>query len=289
MSTTRTGQLAIGFRRGGSPWQQDIGAVAAWAKANDFSGVDTRGSVEEVQALTAAGLRIGSVDLAEWRGMISPDPAKRAAAVARNREQIQTLAPLGAKAFFTVMLPEQPDLPRAENFKHMVAGYTDLMPALEAAGAQIVIEGWPGPGALCCTPETVRAFFKECPSRGAGFNYDPSHLIRMGIDPLRFLREFVNRIGHVHAKDTELLDERRYELGTEQPAALTPGVHFGGTSWRYTIPGHGQMHWTEAFGILAAAGYTGMVAVELEDGNFNGTEAGEQQGLVFSRQYLEGC
>ena len=38
-------------------------------------------------------------------------------------------------------------------------------------------------------------------------NFDPSHLIRMGIDPLRFLEEFIDSVYHVHGKDTEILAE----------------------------------------------------------------------------------
>ncbi len=34
-----------------------------------------------------------------------------------------------------------------------------------------------------------------------GFNFDPSHLIWQGVDPVEFIREFPNRIYHVHMKD----------------------------------------------------------------------------------------
>ena len=33
-------------------------------------------------------------------------------------------------------------------------------------------------------------------------------------------------------------------------------------------------------------GYQGMVSIELEDENFNGSEAGEKRGLIVSRDYL---
>ena len=67
------------------------------------------------------------------------------------------------------------------------------------------------------------------------------------------------------------------------------GIGFGGSHWRYTIPGHGIMRWVEGFGMLAGRGYDGFVSVELEDANFNGSEDGEKQGLLLSRRYLEGC
>jgi sugar phosphate isomerase/epimerase len=34
-----------------------------------------------------------------------------------------------------------------------------------------------------------------------GFNFDPSHLLWQGVDPVEFIREFPDRIYHVHIKD----------------------------------------------------------------------------------------
>ena len=122
-----------------------------------------------------------------------------------------------------------------------------------------------------------------------GINYDPSHLLRMGIDPLRFLQEFIERIYHVHGKDTEIVEERLYEYGHEQTATFAKNISFGNQAWRYAIPGHGIMRWKEAFSRLAEAEYKGIISVELEDANFNGSEKGEKLGLLKSLQYLEGC
>jgi len=187
------------------------------------------------------------------------------------------------------MLPEDPGAPPREVFDAMVSSYTELAPVLEAHKAKIVIEGWPGPGALCCTPESYRAFFEACPSPALGVNYDPSHLIRMGIDPLRFLEEFMGRVYHVHAKDTELFDDERYEYGTEQKPLFGASPRFGGPFWRYTLPGHGVMRWKKAFGMLQPAGYSGCVSVELEDCHFSGRQETEQAGLIASSRFLQSC
>ena len=288
-STTRTGKFPIGFRRFGG-WQSDLPSLIAWAKENRFGVIDLGRDADKVAAtVTAAGIRIGSADLAEWQKLISPDAATRAAGVERNTAFIEACVAAGARNFFVVMLPEKPELPRPENFEYMLEGFSKLAPVLEKAGARIVIEGWPGPGALCCTPETLRALFERIPSPSMAINYDPSHLVRMGIDPLRFLREFASRVHHVHGKDTDLLPERLYLLGSEQPAVFTQKIGWGGNHWRYTIPGHGVVNWCEIFRILTDAGYKGCVSVELEDANFNGAEATEKAGLIFARSYLESC
>ncbi len=287
---TRTGGYPIGFRRGWSDWQKDTAGMIGWAKENGLEVVDIGRDGDTVgKAVIDAGLRIGSVDLLEWEGMISADPAKRADAVAKNAEYVKACAAYGVVNHFLVMLPEDNTLPRSQNFDYMVESFNGLAPALEANKARIIVEGWPGPGALCCTPEGYRAFLAECPSQAMGVNYDPSHLIRMGIDPLRFLREFVGRVYHVHGKDTELFVDNLYEYGHEQPPTFGKEMGFGSMAWRYTIPGHGVAGWTQIFSILKAAGYDGGVSIELEDMNFNGSEAGEKQGILLGARYLEGC
>ena len=290
MARTRTGGFPIGFRRMWFGWQKDLKALLAWAREERFGAIDLGNDADQTAALAVEkGFRLGSVDLQDWRKMISPDKATRDEAVANNIAYIKACAAFGPMNHFLVMLPEKAELPRSENFGYMVESYSRLAPVLEENQAKIVIEGWPGAGALCCTPEGYGAFFKQCPSKSMGVNYDPSHLLRMGIDPLRFLRECVDRVYHVHGKDTELLDEGLYQYGNLQPPTFGKHRGFGEMCWRYAIPGHGSVRWVEIFRILAEAGYTGAVSVELEDENFCGTEEGEKAGLIHARNFLEGC
>jgi sugar phosphate isomerase/epimerase len=287
---TYTGNFPIGFRRSRAEWQKDLPTLLAWAQGNDLEAIDL--GVDAPQAaptVIEAGLRIGSVDLLEWPGMIAADKAIRTEAIAKNVEYIRACAALGPLNYFLVMLPKEPNLPRAENFGYMVESFSQLAPALEENRARLVIEGWPGPGALCCTPEGYRAFFKECPSQAMGVNYDPSHLLRMNIDPLRFLREFVDRVYHVHGKDTEILTENLYEYGSEQPPTFAQTIPYGSLHWRYTIPGHGQTRWVEIFRILKGHGYAGCVSIELEDANFYREAEAEKFGILQGARFLMGC
>jgi sugar phosphate isomerase/epimerase len=286
---TRTGNYPIGFRRGGTEWQRDIDSLIVWAKKNDLEAIDLGKDANVIgQKVLDAGLRIGSVDLRENKGMISPDRTTREKAVEDNAEFIHECSALGQTNFFLVMLPEKPQLPRAENFEYMVDSFSQLAPILEKYESQIVIEGWPGPGALCCTPEGYRALFSAISSKAMGINYDPSHLLRMGIDPLRFLREFGDRVFHAHGKDTEILTENQYEYGTEQPATFMKPISFGAYSWRYTIPGHGITRWVEVMNILKEKGYQGGISIELEDSNFNGPTNTEQDGILQGARFLTG-
>lgn len=290
MFATRTGNFPIGFRRGWSDWQRDLGGLTTWAKENGMAVLDLGNDGDKHSAdVVAAGLKIGSVDLPSWSGLITEDAGERADAVATQAAYVEACAAHGVNNYFLVMLPKDAKKSRKENFGYMVEGLNLLAPHLEKHGGRLVIEGWPGEGALCCTPEGYRAAIKEVASTSVGINYDPSHLIRMGIDPIRFVEEFADRVYHVHGKDTEIFAEDQYEFGTEQSATFAKGKGFGAFHWRYTIPGHGQMRWVKAFEILAARGYTGAVSIELEDQNFNTDEAGEKQGLLAGAQFLASC
>lgn len=290
-ATTRTGAFPIAFRRGWSDWQKDVDQVAAFARAQRFAGIDV-GAIPraEIDRIAATGLRIGTIDLpGPWSDLASSDAGKRAAASDRILAYAATVVDR-CRIFFTVVIPEDQARRRAENFAFAVDGHQRLCAGLAKLGATLAIEGWPGGdphlASLACTPADYRAFLKELPRESAGINFDPSHLVRMGIDPVRFVGEFAPQIRHVHAKDTEISPEDLYEHGWSQPATFAKGHGFGGHYWRYTIPGHGQVRWTRCFEVLAQAGYKGMVSIELEDERFNVSADGERDGLNAGRDFL---
>lgn len=289
--TTRTGHYPIGFRRGWGNWQKDLKTLAAWAKEHGFEAIDL-GAATAADAATVrdAGLRVGTADIPGLKAVANPDPAQRRDAIERATQYIQQTAALGIKTFFAVIVPADPAQPRGENYKLAVEGLAPVCHAAHAAGASLAVEGWPGGSPylanLACTPETVRALLKDI-GPGFGLNYDPSHLIRLGVDHIRFLREFAPHVKHVHGKDTDLDADALYEYGTLSSAFAKPHG-FGEWAWRYTLPGHGQTRWVEVLSVLKNAGYQGIVSVELEDENFNGSDEGEQAGLLHALNYLRG-
>ena len=291
MAKTATGDFPIGFRLPGGNWTRPYSNAAAFAVENGFEFLDLSiESVDELKPVKDAGCGIGSIDMIRWQDLISPDAGKRKDAADANAQFIRTVAAEGVDVFFVVLLPEDPNRARSENFGFAVDSYSRLSEAVADTGAKIVIEGWPGPGpnypALACTPEGYRAFIREVPGDVIGVNFDPSHLIRMGIDARRFLEEFAPHVYHVHGKDTELLRDNLYEFGNLQAATFAKPRGFGAYHWRYTIPGYGESRWTELFEILESAGYAGRVSIELEDDRYNGTDQGEKDGLIASRDFL---
>jgi sugar phosphate isomerase/epimerase len=251
-------------------------------------------SPEVIRQVTAAGLKIGTVDLARpWESLACGDAARRNLAADHAAIFIKASVAAGARTFFVIAFPDDPTRKRSASLTLAAKGYGRLCQAIAGTGAKIAIEGYPGSApyfsALACTPEGYRTFFDAVGSDVLGVNFDPSHLVRMGIDPVRFLGEFAPRVWHVHAKDAVINAEELYQFGNLQPANLARPHGWGGYHWRYAVPGAGGIDWPTLLRMLKEAGYKGSVSVELEDENFNGTEEGEKQGLIAARDYLAGA
>lgn len=168
--------------------------------------------------------------------------------------------------------------------------FPEVVSHAEEKGIYMALEGWPGPApqypAIGCTPETIRAMFNHIPSKHFGLNYDPSHLVRLGIDYLRVLAEFGDRVNYCHGKDTEILRDELYEFGT-LPTTFGANYGFSDGSWRYTIPGHGDVEWGKVAVRLEKIGYKGPISIELEDQRFWGSLEAEQQGIIKAKNHLE--
>lgn len=108
---------------------------------------------------------------------------------------------------------------------------------------------------------TARRALKAVKNRKAfGFNFDPSHLQWQGVDPVRFLKEFPNRIYHVHMKDTAVTLDGESSL-------LASHLNFGtpGRGWDFRSMGRGDVQFEEIIRTLNAMNYTGPLSVEWED------------------------
>jgi sugar phosphate isomerase/epimerase len=150
----------------------------------------------------------------------------------------------------------------------------------EQRGMRVAFENWMGfwghvpftPLNMGGSPDTWDAWFNAVPSKALGIEFDPSHLYWQGIDHLRALREYKDRVYHVHAKDTEMLPERRYRGGVN------------GDYFRFRIPGYGEINWAAFISALDEIGYNGGIAIEHEDPIYSGERFDE--GLVRGWQVL---
>ncbi|MGL4513909.1 MAG: sugar phosphate isomerase/epimerase family protein [Lacipirellulaceae bacterium] len=111
-----------------------------------------------------------------------------------------------------------------------------------------------------------------------GFNFDPSHLLWQGVDPVEFLRAFPDRVYHCHVKDAIVtLDGRT--------GVLASHLNFGDPrrGWDFRSPGRGGVNFEEIIRALNVCGYTGPLSVEWEDSGME-REQGAREACEFVKR-----
>ena len=188
--------------------------------------------------------------------------APRDQAIAHYRKAIQLTRELDCSVV-SGMTGRDNGLSIEHNLPRFADYFREIAQIAEDVGVRIAFEPYPG-GVLghgpyvwqnmATTPELWDRLFEVVPSPALGLEYDPSHLVWQGIDYLAAIRDYGDRIYHVHAKDILIDSERLKRVG----------VHGRGW-WRFVIPGLGQLDWPGIFAALKDAGYDGDMALEHED------------------------
>ncbi|MFI7275471.1 sugar phosphate isomerase/epimerase family protein [Streptomyces sp. NPDC049879] len=269
--------------------------VAVWPRAG---GRDFEAGHLPVASFTAAdadatralfdrhGLELSA--FAYYENNLHPDPARRAEIAAHLRHAIDAAAVLGVPWVGT-FIGRDPSKSVAENQQE---AERVLPPLVEYAGERgvgiiienCVMEGWHPdgyPGNIAYSPELWEWMF----SLGLYLNWDPSHLMWLGIDPVGTILPYADRIVHAQAKDVELDARARDRYG------VFGTVDKGGDPWRtgwwrYRIPGRGQVDWTRVVDRLHEAGFGGVLSVEHEDPLWGGSDERITEGLRIAHTTL---
>jgi sugar phosphate isomerase/epimerase len=226
--------------------------------------------------------------LAYYDNNLHPDPAERKAVNEHVLLCLEAAAKLGVPCVGT-FVGRDPQRSVAEN---LAAGEQVFAPLVDRAGElgvklmieNCVMEGWHPdgyPGNLAYSPELWEWMFDQ----GLYLNFDPSHLMWIGVDPVEVVSPYVDRIPHWQAKDIELFPDKRNRWGVYGPAARREDPWDMGW-WRYRVPGLGQVDWRRLIDRLYEAGYRGVVSVEHEDPVWGGDSERVLKGLEIAERTL---
>jgi sugar phosphate isomerase/epimerase len=235
------------------------------------------------QLLTEAGLAISG--LGYYPNPLAPDPQEAELAVAHLQQLIRTAPTLGVQrvnSFIGRNWKQTLD----ENWPRVLDTWRPLVQLAEDHDVKIGIENcpmlftddeWPGGKNLATSPAVWRRLFADIPSPCLGLNYDPSHLVWQQMDYLKPIREFADRLHHVHAKDVRIDRQRLDDVGI----LATPLQYH-----TPKLPGLGDVNWGLFFSELGDAGYDGPVCIEVEDRAYEGTLQRRQASLRQSGRFL---
>jgi sugar phosphate isomerase/epimerase len=228
--------VKLGFLTSSMP-ERSLEDIAAWAGANGFEALELaawphlgdrpftashvkadafdEAEAERVRrALDENGLVLSA--LAYYDNNLTPDDAEREAYHTHLRACIDAAAALGGVPVGT-FIGRDPGRSVAENLREAERVFPPLVDYAGERGVRLMIEncvmeGWHPdgyPGNLAYSPELWEWMFEL----GLYLNFDPSHLLWLGIDPVEALRPYVDRVVHAHAKDAETFPAERNRYG----------------------------------------------------------------------------
>jgi len=122
-----------------------------------------------------------------------------------------------------------------------------IIPQAKASGVRFAVELH---NALTARPEMLDKLLRRFGPEELGVNFDTGNAFLAGNDPVEYLRGIADRVIHVHLKDIPAaqVSERGRVTGTRVGVAAGDGV--------LDLPG--------IIGVLAKAGYTGVLSVECD-------------------------
>lgn len=226
--------------------------------------------------------------LAFYDNNLHPDADQRRDINAHVLACVDAAARIGCPTVGT-FVGRDPSLSVRENLVQAEAVFAPIVDRAGEVGVKVIIEncvmeGWHPdgyPGNLAYSPELWEWMF----SLGLYLNFDPSHLVWMGIDPVTALRPYIDRIPHAQAKDIQLFADRRNRYGWPGKSVVRDDPWDVGW-WRYRVPGLGEVDWAAVVDVLYEGGFTGVLSVEHEDPVWGGTESRIKTGLRVAHRTL---
>ena len=227
----------------------------------------------------------GVVDLARARGLevcsialfgnqLDPDTGRRREFHARTTDLARATEAANVPAL--VLFPgRDPSVSDDDNYAAFASHATALLAVTETLN--LAMENWPGPDNdyIATTPAGWDKLFALVPDTRLGLEFDPSHLIRIGVDPNAAFDRVAHRVKLLHGKDTSIDPERLQAVG-----------YHGEGWWRYRLPGSGRLDWIAFLNQAKASGFDGVVSIEHEDADFGwprgdlaARRAGMEKGL----------
>ena len=94
-----------------------------------------------------------------------------------------------------------------------------------------------------------------------GYNLDPANILYLSLSAELFIDRLKDRIFHVHAKDAELVEQNLALGGT----LMQGDMRRLDRSFRFRIPGWGDVRWKKLITELSMVGYNGVLSYEHED------------------------
>ena len=252
----------------------DKHGLKCWAISNHLAGQLVSDNIDERHYQFTPDSIKDPVGAKAWAVQAMKNTAKSAANMGLKVANGFTGSPVWHLLYsFPPILPGQIE----EGYKRFAADWKPILDVFADVGVRFGLEVHPTEIAFDIA-SAQRAIEALDGHEAFGFNYDPSHLGYQGVDYVKFIRDFADRIFHVHMKDawwergdgsvgvfgghTEFADPRRY--------------------WDFRSLGHGDIEFEDIIVALNDIGYAGPLSIEWEDSRMD-REYGAKEACEFTR------
>ena len=139
------------------------------------------------------------------------------------------------------------------------------------------------PGFCVYNPETLLKLRKAVGDT-IGANFDPSHLVWQGMDPVAAIRELEGAIYHFHAKDTKIDEYNTAKNGVLDTKHYGDEIH---RSWVFRTVGYGHdaQYWKDMASNLRLVGYDKVMSIEHED-SLMSIDEGLEKAVAFLKDII---
>ena len=163
----------------------------------------------------------------------------------------------------------------------LIPYWKDTVAFAKAHGVdKIAFEMHPG---FCVYNTKTMLRIRDAVGKEIGANFDPSHLIWQGMDPVAVIRALGDAIFHVHAKDTRLDAANIKRTGvldtTEYSDIINRPWTFRSVGW-----GNDELYWKDMVSNLRLVGYDHVLSIEHEDALMS-----QNEGLSSAVDMLKRC
>lgn len=165
-----------------------------------------------------------------------------------------------------------------EGYNDFASRWVPILNRYKELGVRFALEAHPTEVAfdIASAQRTLKAINNH---PAFGFNYDPSHFGYQGVDYIKFIHLFSDKIFHVHMKDAT------WSKVPTEAGVFGGHTEFGtiGRFWDFRSLGHGTIDFGQIIRALNTIGYNGPLSVEWEDGGMD-REFGAKEACEFVRK-----
>lgn len=146
---------------------------------------------------------------------------------------------------------------------------------------KIALEMHPG---FCVYNTETLLKLRDAVGDNIGANFDPSHLVWQGMDPVASIRKLGSAIFYCHAKDTKVDPYNTAVNGVLDTKHYSDEIN---RSWIFRSVGYGNSYqfWNDIISNLRMVGYDGVISIEHEDSLMSVNE-GLQKAIAFLKEVL---